>query len=74
MLPFAARRASWAHFVVVVCRVEPKGKYGEAFGYVVSLEAARPVRAEGGAWGATADTPGEINCAGSYQWERVDLP
>jgi hypothetical protein len=74
-VPFVARRCTWKNFVVVVCRVEPKGHYGRAFGYVVSI-GGKPLepRKPGNAWGASADAPGEIDCDGCGQWDFAELP
>ena len=74
LLPFGARRASWAETThVVVEEIEiRRWPYGDAFGWVYvrgekqpRLDAKVPFSARG--------VP-DISCAGSYQWSFVALP
>lgn len=67
-VPFAAQRASWRDFCVVVTSVElrfPTDRYGVVRGYLVAL-GSKPV--DGG-----KDSE-QIDCAGCYQWRPFPMP
>lgn len=68
-VPFAAQRATWRDFVVVVTSVElryPSDLYGKVRGYVVAL-GSKPVD-------SGRDQEHDVVCAGCYQWRAVPMP
>jgi hypothetical protein len=68
-VPFAAQRATWRAFVVVVTAVEPRHPsdcYAVVRGRLVAI-GAKPVE-------AGKDAEHVIDCAGCYQWNPVEMP
>src|SRR5262245_18279714 len=74
LLPFGARRASWAettHVLVEEIKIR-RWPYGEAFGWVyVRGEKQPPLDAKAPL--SRSRVP-DISCAGSYHWSFVTLP
>lgn len=74
LLPFGARRGSWAERTVVIVEEIVLGKwpYGEAYGEVYVGGVKQPPLNRH-IERSPAGVP-SISCAGSYQWEFVEIP
>lgn len=69
-LPFAASRHNWGdNDLIVVTKVEPRGKYGKAYGF--SVRDGKPNdHLAYSSWKKDMELPN----VGSYQWRPVEVP